>query len=257
MAARYERLERRDADLDSHFVEQSARWSAPCRSEREKRRRILSGRPGPRLGCACHIFAHLDRSNSSGSSDPVGFTYWKFRERYVRGNRGEDLFIALPRRPRRRSSLDQGSWRRCARPGEHRTGDGERQQRHTCLALLPNCDTGTTLIEGRLIPKQNSLLSLALSSRGGEGNARSSRLAAASFRTGTNTPALRRGQRLSLRSRISPTRAGLALPLLTFMTWPLRKFSAATLPARKSSALLGLAAITSSQNFSIALLSLT
>ena len=35
----------------------------------------------------------------------------------------------------------------------------------------------------------------------------------------------------NFRSRISPTRFGLALPLLSFITWPLRKFSAATLPA--------------------------
>src|SRR5207244_8522754 len=36
---------------------------------------------------------------------------------------------------------------------------------------------------------------------------------------------------LSLRSRISPTKPGFALPLLNFITWPLRKFSAAILPA--------------------------
>ena len=32
-------------------------------------------------------------------------------------------------------------------------------------------------------------------------------------------------------SKIPPMRFGLALPLLSFITWPLRKFSAATLPA--------------------------
>ena len=37
---------------------------------------------------------------------------------------------------------------------------------------------------------------------------------------------------LSLRSRISPARAGFAWPWLAFITWPLRKLSAATLPAR-------------------------
>ena len=35
----------------------------------------------------------------------------------------------------------------------------------------------------------------------------------------------------SFRSRISPTSAGFALPLLSFMTWPLRELSAASLPA--------------------------
>src|SRR6267378_7892 len=40
------------------------------------------------------------------------------------------------------------------------------------------------------------------------------------------------------------------------MTWPLRKLREAALPALKSAAGLGLAAITSSQNFSIALVSL-
>jgi hypothetical protein len=36
---------------------------------------------------------------------------------------------------------------------------------------------------------------------------------------------------LSFRSRISPTRAGLALPLESFITWPLSALSTATLPA--------------------------
>ena len=36
---------------------------------------------------------------------------------------------------------------------------------------------------------------------------------------------------LSACCRISPTTLGLALPLLNFMTWPFKKFSAATLPA--------------------------
>ena len=61
----------------------------------------------------------------------------------------------------------------------------------------------------------------------------------------------------SFASRISPTSAGFALPLLAFITWPLRKFSAATLPALKSAAGPGFAAITSSQNFSMAPVSLT
>ena len=47
------------------------------------------------------------------------------------------------------------------------------------------------------------------------------------------------------------------MPLLSFMTWPLRKLRAAALPARKSSALLGLAAMAWSQKASMALLSLT
>jgi hypothetical protein len=38
-------------------------------------------------------------------------------------------------------------------------------------------------------------------------------------------------QALSLRSSISPTTAGFALPLLSFITWPLRELSAASLPA--------------------------
>src|SRR6266404_5041076 len=62
---------------------------------------------------------------------------------------------------------------------------------------------------------------------------------------------------LSLRSRISPTKAGFALPLLSFITWPLRKLRAAVLPALKSAAGPGLAAMASSQNFSIAPASLT
>jgi hypothetical protein len=36
----------------------------------------------------------------------------------------------------------------------------------------------------------------------------------------------------NFRSRISPASPGFALPLLSFMTWPLRKFSAAALPPR-------------------------
>ena len=46
------------------------------------------------------------------------------------------------------------------------------------------------------------------------------------------------------------------MPFDNFMTWPLRKLREAALPALKSAAGLGLAAITSSQNFSIALVSL-
>ena len=38
-------------------------------------------------------------------------------------------------------------------------------------------------------------------------------------------------QPFSFRSRISPTSAGLALPLESFITWPLSELSAATLPA--------------------------
>jgi hypothetical protein len=37
-------------------------------------------------------------------------------------------------------------------------------------------------------------------------------------------------QPFNFRSRISPASAGFALPLLSFITWPLRKFSAAALP---------------------------
>ena len=44
-------------------------------------------------------------------------------------------------------------------------------------------------------------------------------------------------------SKISPTSAGFALPLLSFITCPLSKFSAATLPALKSAAGPGFAAI--------------
>src|SRR5947207_3045095 len=63
-------------------------------------------------------------------------------------------------------------------------------------------------------------------------------------------------QTLNFRSKISPASCGLALPFDNFMTWPLRKLREAALPALKSAAGLGLAAITSSQNFSIALVSL-
>ena len=47
----------------------------------------------------------------------------------------------------------------------------------------------------------------------------------------------------SFRSKISPMRLGFALPLLSFITWPLRKFNAAALPALKSAAGPGLAAM--------------
>src|SRR3974390_1029885 len=63
-------------------------------------------------------------------------------------------------------------------------------------------------------------------------------------------------QAFSFRSRISPASAGLALPLLNFITWPLRKFNAAALPALKSVTGPGFAAIASSQNFSMAPVSL-
>src|SRR4029077_16661037 len=60
----------------------------------------------------------------------------------------------------------------------------------------------------------------------------------------------------SFRSKISPTSCGLAFPLDSLITCPLRKFSDATFPARKSATGFGLAAITSSHNFSFALTSL-
>src|SRR5437588_12193682 len=62
---------------------------------------------------------------------------------------------------------------------------------------------------------------------------------------------------LSFLSKISPTSAGFAFPLLSFITCPFRKFNAAALPALKSAADPGLAAIASSQNLSRALTSLT
>ena len=51
----------------------------------------------------------------------------------------------------------------------------------------------------------------------------------------------------SFRSRISPAVAGLAFPLLSFITCPFKKLSAAVLPARKSATLCGFAAMTWSQ----------
>ena len=48
---------------------------------------------------------------------------------------------------------------------------------------------------------------------------------------GAQRTALTRRRYSNFFSRISPTSAGFALPLLSFMTWPLRKFSAAGLPA--------------------------
>src|SRR5260370_18340106 len=54
-----------------------------------------------------------------------------------------------------------------------------------------------------------------------------------------------RGMRyLNLRSKISPANCGLAFPLESFITCPLRKLSDAALPALKSAAGFGLAKIT-------------
>src|SRR5207249_2640884 len=54
-----------------------------------------------------------------------------------------------------------------------------------------------------------------------------------------------RGMRyFNLRSKISPANCGLALPLESFMTCPLRKLSDAALPALKSAAGFGLDAMT-------------
>src|SRR4051794_35543897 len=45
--------------------------------------------------------------------------------------------------------------------------------------------------------------------------------------------------------RISPTTAGFAFPLDSFITWPLRKLMAAAFPLRKSATTFGFAAMTS------------
>jgi hypothetical protein len=52
----------------------------------------------------------------------------------------------------------------------------------------------------------------------------------------------------SFSRRIPSTTWGLALPRLAFITWPFRKLTAFSLPARKSSTDLGFPAIASSQN---------
>src|ERR1035441_10540820 len=72
-----------------------------------------------------------------------------------------------------------------------------------------------------------------------------------------NLPSIHRGlfcqtlpNYFNLRWRISPMRVGLALPRLSFITWPLRKLRAAALPDRKSAAGPGLAAMRSEEHTS-------
>src|ERR1051326_3240838 len=103
---------------------------------------------------------------------------------------------------------------------------------------------------------------LAAGARAGAGRIRSRRreeVEAVVFvvQSASSRRRLQKPQLFSFRSRISPTSAGFALPLLSFITWPLRKFNAAVLPDLKSFAGPGLVAMTSSQNFSIAPVSLT
>ncbi len=63
--------------------------------------------------------------------------------------------------------------------------------------------------------------------------ARQARFSVNSDKVGTGLPRPHHesNQPLSLRSKISPTSAGFALPLLSFITCPLSALSTATLPA--------------------------